>query len=274
MPTATTHHTSSSSPAGLAAGIRRSLARLDSLDSDTADYLKTLAFVMYRVAAADEHVSEEEVRRMEAILVEHASLSLPEAVLTVEIARHCRKRPSCAHSYDASRRLRARLSGDGRRRLRSFLASVAEADGRVRQTEKDAIRQISTELGLFFLKIPSPSVGSAIIPCAAPVGAGGGFDGLGLLQKTKELFMDAVHGKPGTHLGEIEDPDGLGEHGSIACGDAMRFTFRVERHPTDPTQGRDHRGPVPDLRLHLGHRRLGGPLRADRGGQLHADRGA
>ena len=55
-------------------------------------------------------------------------------------------------------------------------------------------------------------------------------------EKTKQLFMDAVHGKPGTHLGEIEDPDGVGEHGSIACGDAMRFTFRVKRHPTDPTQ--------------------------------------
>jgi NifU-like protein len=55
-------------------------------------------------------------------------------------------------------------------------------------------------------------------------------------EKTKQLFMDAVHGKPGTHLGEIENPDGVGEHGSIACGDAMRFTFRVNRHPTDPTQ--------------------------------------
>ena len=54
-------------------------------------------------------------------------------------------------------------------------------------------------------------------------------------EKTKQLFLDAVHGKPGTHLGEIENPDGLGEHGSIACGDAMRFTFRVERHPTDAT---------------------------------------
>ncbi|MFA5026788.1 MAG: iron-sulfur cluster assembly scaffold protein, partial [Candidatus Methylomirabilota bacterium] len=36
--------------------------------------------------------------------------------------------------------------------------------------------------------------------------------------------------------GEIEQPDGLGEHGSIACGDALRFTFRVRRHPTDPLQ--------------------------------------
>ncbi len=53
-------------------------------------------------------------------------------------------------------------------------------------------------------------------------------------EKTTQLFMDAVQGKYGTHLGEIENPDGLGEHGSIACGDALRFSFRVERHPTDP----------------------------------------
>jgi len=55
-------------------------------------------------------------------------------------------------------------------------------------------------------------------------------------EKTKQLFLDAVHGKPGTHLGEIENPDGFGEHGSMACGDAMRFTFRVRRHSEDPTQ--------------------------------------
>ena len=57
-------------------------------------------------------------------------------------------------------------------------------------------------------------------------------------QKTTDLFMAAVQGKPGTHLGEIEDADGFGEHGSIACGDALRFTFRVDRNPDDPSK--DH----------------------------------
>lgn len=55
-------------------------------------------------------------------------------------------------------------------------------------------------------------------------------------EKTKQLFMDAVQGKPGSHMGEVEDPDGLGEHGSIACGDALRFTFRVRKHDSDPLQ--------------------------------------
>jgi len=57
-------------------------------------------------------------------------------------------------------------------------------------------------------------------------------------EKTTQLFMDAVQGKYGTHLGEIENPDGLGEHGSIACGDALRFSFRVNRHPNDPLKDR------------------------------------
>ncbi|MDO4550060.1 MAG: iron-sulfur cluster assembly scaffold protein [Planctomycetia bacterium] len=55
-------------------------------------------------------------------------------------------------------------------------------------------------------------------------------------EKTKQLFMDAIHGKPGTHLGEIENPDGVGVHGSISCGDAMKFTFRVAKNEEDPTK--------------------------------------
>jgi NifU-like protein len=52
--------------------------------------------------------------------------------------------------------------------------------------------------------------------------------------KVLELFRAAVQGEPGTHMGELENPDGFGEYGSMACGDTLRFTFRVRRHPTDP----------------------------------------
>ncbi|MBQ7251295.1 MAG: iron-sulfur cluster assembly scaffold protein [Kiritimatiellae bacterium] len=48
-------------------------------------------------------------------------------------------------------------------------------------------------------------------------------------QKTKDLFLAAVQGREGTHLGEIASPDGVGEHGSIVCGDALKLTFRVEK---------------------------------------------
>ena len=48
-------------------------------------------------------------------------------------------------------------------------------------------------------------------------------------QKTTELFMNAVQGGPGSHMGEIENPDGLGEHGSITCGDALKLTLRIDK---------------------------------------------
>ena len=53
-------------------------------------------------------------------------------------------------------------------------------------------------------------------------------------QKTMELFTAALQGKPGTHIGEIVEPDGRGEHGSIACGDALLFTFKVAKDANDP----------------------------------------
>ncbi len=55
-------------------------------------------------------------------------------------------------------------------------------------------------------------------------------------EKVLKLFMDAVKGESGTHMGELETPDGFGEHGSIVCGDTLRFTFRVKRDATDPTR--------------------------------------
>lgn len=57
-------------------------------------------------------------------------------------------------------------------------------------------------------------------------------------EKTKRLFMDAVQGKSGTHVGELENADGVGEHGSVACGDALKFMFRVERNEEDPARDR------------------------------------
>ena len=53
-----------------------------------------------------------------------------------------------------------------------------------------------------------------------------------------DLFTAALQGKPGTHVGKIAEPDGYGEHGSIACGDALLFTFKVEKDANDPVNDR------------------------------------
>ena len=128
--------------------IRSALNRLESLNRETADYLKALAFILHRVALADNEVCDQEIERMEQILIDHASLSRSQAVLAVEIARHCGQIADCGCSYQASRKLRERLGKDDGRRIHDFLESVAAADGQILRSERAQIRQISSELGL------------------------------------------------------------------------------------------------------------------------------
>ncbi len=128
--------------------IRRALNRLETLNRETADYLKALAFILQRVAMADNDLCEQEVDRMEQILVDHASLSRSQAILAVEIARHCGQIADCGCSYESSRKLRESLGEDDGRRIHGFLESVAAADGKILGSETAQIRQIATELGL------------------------------------------------------------------------------------------------------------------------------
>ncbi len=42
-------------------------------------------------------------------------------------------------------------------------------------------------------------------------------------EKTKDHFLNP------RNVGEIKDPDGIGEVGSLACGDALKLTFKVDK---------------------------------------------
>ena len=148
MTTTSNTTTGESGTSDITREIRNALNRLEALNRETADYLKALAFILHRVAMADDNVCDQEIVRMEQILVDHASLSRSQAILAVEIARHCGQIADCGCSYEASRKLRKRLDqGDGRR-IYDFLESVAAADGQILGSEKAQIRQIATELGL------------------------------------------------------------------------------------------------------------------------------
>ena len=137
-----------SKPSELAEEIRSTLTRLEAIDRQKAGYIKALAFVLHRVALADDTLCDQEVARMEEILVDHAGLTRPEAVLTTEIAKHCHLIADCGRSYEASRKLRTSLVDRDGCEISRFLRSVAEADGLVVASESAQIRQIAVELGL------------------------------------------------------------------------------------------------------------------------------
>jgi uncharacterized tellurite resistance protein B-like protein len=133
---------------GLADSIRSTLHQLEEYEADDEGSLQTVAFLLQRVAGADGSVSAEEIERMETVLADHRSLTRPQAVVAVEIARHCARIADCGGAYGASRRLRAELDEDQRRRVYGMLTAVAEADGLVDGRERAALHQIAVELGL------------------------------------------------------------------------------------------------------------------------------
>lgn len=148
MNPATAHDSEDGSNPKPAFVVRRAITTLNSLDSDTADHLNALAFVLMRVARADGRVCDDERLRMEGILTENAGIPAEHAMLVIEIACHRAKMADCGKSYSISRDLRSRLSPDQQRSIVGFLTAVASADGCLCTLEHREIFQIAGELGI------------------------------------------------------------------------------------------------------------------------------
>jgi len=127
--------------------VRRALTRLHALAPPTSERLATLAFMLSRVANADEHICEAERSCMETIVRNSAEVPPDLAMLAVEIADHRTRMADCACAYSVSRALREAASGQERDRLLHSLLSVAAADGQISAQERAEIDQIATEIG-------------------------------------------------------------------------------------------------------------------------------
>ena len=131
-----------------AVAVRNAVDTLHTLDGETINHLNALAFVLVRVAWADGLVCDDERRRMESILIEHAGVCPEHAVLVTEIACHRAELSDCGIAYAISRDLRARLDETQRASIVGLLTAVADADGRLRSVERHEIAQIAGELGI------------------------------------------------------------------------------------------------------------------------------
>src|ERR671913_2629577 len=67
--------------------LRESLDALDHLEPDRARYLGAFAYLLGRVAHADQQVSPEETAAMEALVQEHGELLQDQAMLVVQLAK-------------------------------------------------------------------------------------------------------------------------------------------------------------------------------------------
>jgi len=134
-------------PTGVATTLRQVVHQLSQLEPATARYLAGLAFVLMRVADADNEIDPAETRRIESILNQHVAVPEEQAVLVAEVARHRQQWTDCADAYQVSKQLRGTAPRHQRQALLHSLFAVALADGTISAREKQVIHQIAVELG-------------------------------------------------------------------------------------------------------------------------------
>jgi len=131
----------------LADAIRSLAHEIEALPESTAALLEALSFVLARVAAADREVTDKEALAMERTLADRTGISLAQAALVVEIAKHRARLADRGMAYAESRLLRDRLDDGERAGLLGCLHAVAAADGEAVGCEVDEILQVAAELG-------------------------------------------------------------------------------------------------------------------------------
>ncbi len=144
----TSDHAAAMSHDDIADTIHECLDALAAMEPSTVVKLEALAFVLARVADADNVLRSAERRRMEEILRDRVDLPPEHAVLVVEMARQRRRTADCGRSYRFSRDLRLGTDPRQRRDLVSALVAVAAADGSICESEREMIHQLARELGL------------------------------------------------------------------------------------------------------------------------------
>ena len=127
--------------------VRRIVSELDKLDPNRARYLAAFAYVLSRVANADQHISDVETAMMVDLVRRAGHLPEEQAMLVVEIAKGQNRLFGGTENYLVTREFRAIASDQERHDLLDCLFAVSAADDEVSAEEEAQIWQIASELG-------------------------------------------------------------------------------------------------------------------------------
>ena len=127
--------------------VARIIETLDHLPVETARYVAAFAYVMGRVAHADEDISDVEADKMRQFVRRLAHLPDDQASLVVDIAQNQTRLFGSTEDFLVTREF-AKLS-DRKQRLELLdcLFAVSAADDSISNVEETSIRQIASELG-------------------------------------------------------------------------------------------------------------------------------
>jgi uncharacterized tellurite resistance protein B-like protein len=141
-------HDAPASGAGETETLRRVVVALERMEPDAARRLACFAYVLGRVAGADQGVSPAETEIMERTVLERGGLSREEAALVVQIAKDQQARSGGTEDYLVTREFASIATREQKLALLGCCMAVAAVDAEVSGSEDDVVREIASELGL------------------------------------------------------------------------------------------------------------------------------
>jgi uncharacterized tellurite resistance protein B-like protein len=126
--------------------LREILNALDRLEPARAQYLARFAYLLGRVARADEHISNEETHAMEIVLTEYGNLSDAQAMLVVGIAKASYKMFGVGADFAITQDFTDSTTYEERLALTRCLFAVAGSDERISTAEEAELHRITNQL--------------------------------------------------------------------------------------------------------------------------------
>jgi uncharacterized tellurite resistance protein B-like protein len=128
------------------APLRDTLDALDHLEPARARYLAAFAYLLGRVAHADEAVSPEETRAMETLVRERGGLSQDQAMVVVQLAKTSNVLFGGTAHLLVARQFNEVATYDDKLALMRCLFALSATDERISLTEEGEMHRIASEI--------------------------------------------------------------------------------------------------------------------------------
>ena len=128
------------------APLRELVNALDRLEPSRAQYLARFAYLLGRVARADDQISAEETRAMETLVMEHGGLSADQAMLVVSLAKTSSLMFGLTADFAVTQEFTDAATYDERLALAQCLFAVAASDERISIAEEAEVHRITNHL--------------------------------------------------------------------------------------------------------------------------------
>jgi uncharacterized tellurite resistance protein B-like protein len=128
------------------APLRDLINALDRLEPARAQYLARFAYLLGRVARADDHISEDETKTMERLLAEQGGLPADQAMLVVSLAKATNMMFGNTADFAITQEFTDSTAYEDRVALARCLFAVAASDARISTSEEAEVHRITNHL--------------------------------------------------------------------------------------------------------------------------------